>query len=89
MTSGGFNMATKSFFGILLRPAPTVLRSAPEAEAPPAEGDQLARELAGREIDARVREALQRGETSGDVVVLDDQGNEIVGALSSKTIFDL
>lgn len=82
-------MATKSFFGILLRPASTVPRSASEAESPPVEGDQLAREQAGREIDARFREALQRGETSGDVVVLDDQGNEIVGALSSKTIFDL
>ena len=82
-------MTAKSFFGILLRPAPAVPRIAPAAEAPPAEGDQLAHELAGREIDARFREALQRGETSGDIVVLDDQGNEIVGALSSKTIFDL
>lgn len=62
-----------------------LFRSAPQSQPAPkseaAENEQS--------IDDRFRAALRRGETSGDFVVLDDQGNEIVGALPSKSIFDI
>lgn len=80
-------MANKIHLSSMLRPAPTA-PLAPENEAVYTEHDQLTREQAGREIDDRFREALRRGETSGDVVFLDEQGNEVKGALSDKTIFD-
>ena len=50
--------------------------------------DQMPRELKGHDIDERFREALRRGETSGDFVILDEYGNEIVNALPSKSICD-
>ena len=70
-------MANKNNPGALLQPAP---------QARPALKNDVIEN--GREIDDRFREALRRGETSGDFVVLDEHGNEIVGALSSKAIFD-
>jgi len=80
-------MAKKTLSSSLIHPTRQAL-PAPEDEATYAETDQFTREQAGREIDARFREALRRGDTRGDVVFLDEQGNEIKNALSSKTIFD-
>lgn len=80
-------MANKICSSSMLRSAPTA-PLAPENEAVYTEHDQAAREQAGRETDDRFREALRRGETSGDFVVLDEHGNEIIDALPSKTIFD-
>lgn len=62
----------------------SLVRLAPQSQtAPKNDTDD------GQSIDDRFRAALRRGETSGDFVVLDDQGNEIVGALPSKSIFDI
>lgn len=41
------------------------------------------------DLDERFREAIQRGDINGDVVFLDERGNEIKDSLSNKTIFDL
>ena len=41
------------------------------------------------DLTERFRESIQRGNPGGDVVFLDEQGREIKGALSTKTIFDL
>ena len=51
--------------------------------------DRLTRELAGQELEARFRDALARGEISGDCVKLGEDGNEIKDAFPTKTIFDL
>lgn len=45
-------------------------------------------ETAPDDLDERFREAIQRGDTSGDVVIPDEQGIEIKNAPACKTIFD-
>lgn len=69
-----------------LRPA-----AKPEQDAPALQQtvDRLTHELAAHELEARFRDALARGEISGDFVMLDENGNEIKDALPRKTIFDL
>jgi len=70
-------MANKAKSGSLFRPV-TQPRPAPKIDEIE---DRLSR-------DEHFRIAIQRGDTNGDVVSLDRQGNEIRGALSNKTIFD-
>jgi len=71
-------MANKTRLSGLLRPTPQA-QPAPRNEE--AEDEQS--------IDDRFREAIRLGKTSGDFVVLDEHGDEIVGAFPSKSIFDV
>ena len=48
--------------------------------------EKLTRELAAAELDTRFREALAKGEISGDVVAVDKQGHEVKRKRSN--IFD-
>lgn len=80
-------MAKKLVLDTLVHPA-ALVRPGQTDEETPKMAEQANRECAGREIDARFREALRRGETSGDFVILDEEGDEIIDALPSKSIFD-
>ncbi|MBV9849090.1 MAG: hypothetical protein JO250_05310 [Armatimonadetes bacterium] len=42
-----------------------------------------------QELDTRFRDALTTGEIAGDVVMVDEQGNEVKRPQPHKTIFDL
>lgn len=50
---------------------------------------RLTHELAARQLDTRFLDALERGEIEGDILVVDEQGNEIKNALPAITIFDI
>ncbi len=39
--------------------------------------EKLTRELAAAELDTRFREAFAKGEITGDIVAVDEQGHEI------------
>ncbi len=51
--------------------------------------ENLTRELATAEIDTCFRDALQKGETMGDVVMVDDQGNPVRDMPKRKNILGL
>ncbi len=51
--------------------------------------ESLTRNLATAEIDTRFRDALQKGETMGDIVMVDDQGNPVSDLPKRKNILGL
>lgn len=51
--------------------------------------DRLTHELAARELDRRFRNALERGETDGDILIVDEHGQEVKAASAPVTIFDV
>ncbi len=51
--------------------------------------ENLPRTLAATEIDTRFRDALQKGETMGDVVMVDDQGNPVSNLPKRKNILGI
>ncbi len=51
--------------------------------------NRLTHELAARQLDTRFMDALERGEIEGDILVVDEQGNEVKNALPAITIFDI
>jgi len=79
-------MANKATLGPSLRSVPLSPHSAEDREGQASNG--YTGETAPDDLDERFREAVQGGDTNGDVVFLDAQGNEIKGALCSKSIFD-
>ncbi len=48
-----------------------------EEQATQATVEKLTRELAAAELDTRFREALSKGEITGDIVAVDEQGREV------------
>ncbi len=59
-----------------------------EEQATRATVERLTRELAAAELDTRFREALAKGELTGDIVAVDEQGQEVKNRKRSN-IFDL
>lgn len=51
--------------------------------------ENLTGELATAEIDTRFRDTLRTGETMGDVIMVDDQGNPVSDMPKRKNILGL
>ena len=78
-------MNKKNGLSSLFHKAPPATRDEQE-QATQAAVEKLTRELAAAELDTRFREALARGEITGDIVAVDEQGHEIKRKRSN--IFD-
>ena len=74
-------------FGIssLFHKAPPATHEEQE-QATQASVEKLTRELAAAELETRFREALAKGEITGDIVAVDEQGHEVKRKRSN--IFD-
>ena len=76
---------SKFGLGSLFHRAAPVTREE-EEQATQATVERLTRELAAAELDTRFREALAKGEITGDLVAVDEQGREVKRKTSN--IFD-
>ncbi len=51
--------------------------------------DRLTHELASRELDHRFQIALETSEIDGDILIVDEHGQEVKAASPPVTIFDV